>query len=177
MKRILVMLSLVAVGLSACEKVDKLTQFTVTDRTALKIEAGPASLLPYDLYTPPVYSEASRELTFNNTKAEMLESVTLEEFRMVITQPFGRSWDFLKDIEVFIDADQLPEKKIAFEMDITDQINATLLLTTEDVQLTEYLKKGTYIIKTRLTTDKILTDDLDVSITTKFAVDAKVLGL
>ena len=62
-------------------------------------------------------------------------------------------------------------------MDITDQINATLLLTTEDVQLTEYLKKGTYIIKTKLTTDKILTDDLDVSITTKFAVDAKVLGL
>lgn len=177
MKRIITVLSLAAFGLGACEKVDKLTQFTVTDRTELKIEAGAATLLPYDLYTPPVYSEASRELTFNNTKAEMLESVKLQEFRMVITQPFGRSWDFLKDIEVFIDADQLPETKIAFETEITDQINATLLLKTADVQLTDYLKKGTYIIKTRLTTDKLITDDLDVSITTKFAVDAKVLGL
>ncbi|WP_290794293.1 hypothetical protein [Flavihumibacter sp. UBA7668] len=177
MKRILAVLAIAATGLGACEKIDKLTQFTVTDRTELKIEAGAATLLPYDIYTPPVYSEASRELSVNNSKAEMLESVTLQEFRMVISNPYGRSWDFLKDIEVYIDADQLPEKRIAFETDLTDYINGVLVLKTEDVQLADYLKKGTYIIKTRLTTDKIITDDLDVSITTKFAVDAKVLGL
>ncbi|KYP15636.1 hypothetical protein [Flavihumibacter sp. CACIAM 22H1] len=177
MKRIMAVLALASIGFGSCEKIDKLTQFTVTDRTELKIEAGAATLLPYDVYTPPIYSEASRELTMNNSKADMLESVTLQEFRMVISVPVGRSWDFLKDIEVFIDADQLPEKRIAFEKDITDHINGVLLLKSDNVQLADYLKKGTYIIKTRLTTDKIITEDLNVSITTKYAVDAKVLGL
>lgn len=177
MKRILAIVALSALVLSACEKADKLTQFIVTDRTELKIEAGAATLSPYDVYTPPIYSDASRELTANNSKAEMLQSVTLQEFRMVITQPFGGSWAFLKDIEVFIDADQLPEKRIAFEANVTDQINAILLLKSDKAELTDYIKKGTYIIKTRITTDKVLANDIDVSITTKYAVDAKIMDL
>ncbi len=176
MKRIVAVLSLAIICLASCKKADKVAQFTVTDKTELKIVAGAAAQSPFDLYTPPVFSQASKELTFNNSKVEMLESVILKEFRMVISQPLGKSWEFLKNIEVYIDADQLPEKKIAFEAEIPDHINTTLLLKTEDVQLTEYLKKGTYIIKTRLITDQDIAQDIDVIITTKFAVDAKVLG-
>lgn len=175
MKRILAIVALSAL-FASCSKEDKIAQLTVTDRVEYKIEAGIAVNTPVEIYTPPIFSDANRELSLNNTKAELVRSVSLQEFRMVITQPFGGSWNFLKDIEVFIDADQLPEKRIAFETNLTDQINAILLLKPDQVELAEYLKKGAYIIKTRITTDKELNNDVNVQITSKYVVGAKVPG-
>ncbi len=177
MKTITLLLTFFAFSFISCEKIDKLTQFTINDQFETTIKAGLATLAPTDMETPPVTSIAEKELTMNNSRIDMIESVKLEELKMVIFDPTGRTFDFLKDIEIFIAADGLPEKKIASANNLADDVTNTIRLTTENVELEQYLKKGTYTIRMRVTTDKIINQDIKVRSTAKFFVDAKVLGL
>ena len=177
MKTKLAALAFFALSLFSCEKVDKLTQFSITDKSEITISAGAATMLPFDVNTPPVNSVAEKEMTMNNSRIDMIESVQLEELKMVIATPAGRTFDFLRDIEIYISADGLAEKKIAFSNAIADDVTNTIRLSTEKVELEEFLKKGTYKIRTRLTTDKILNEDIKVNITSKYRIDAKILGV
>lgn len=177
MKQFIATLFLFALSLVSCDKVDKLTQFTINDKSSMTISAGAATLLPFDVSTPPVNSVAEKEMTMNNSRIDMIESVMLEELKLVISSPSGRTFDFLKDIEIYISADGLPEKKVAFANAIADNVTNTIRLTTEKVELEQYIKKGTYNIRTRVTTDKILNEDINIDITSKYRIDAKILGV
>lgn len=173
MKHSLTLIALAVAALSSCKKAEPIAQLTITDQIQMSIPATAASATPFEMYSQPVYSDASQQLTNNDTKAEMVQSARLKEFRMNITQPLGESWEFLNDIEVFIAADQLSEKKIAFQYQITGGTVAALLLKTENIDLSEYIKKGTYIVKARLTTSKDISNEINVNIISRYLVDAK----
>ena len=79
MKTKLAALAFLALSLFSCEKVDKLTQFSITDKSEITISAGAATMLPFDVNTPPVNSVAEKEMTMNNSRIDMIESVQLEE--------------------------------------------------------------------------------------------------
>ncbi len=177
MKKIVLLLSLFALAFASCEKVDKLTQFTINDQFETTIPAGIAALSPRDLNTPPVTSVADKELTMNNSRIDMIESVKLQELKLVIFEPTGRTFDFLKDIEIFIAAEGLDEKRIAYSLNMADDVTNTIRLSLDNVELEQYLKKGTYTIRMRVTTDKIINQDIKVRTTAKYFIDAKVLGL
>lgn len=176
MKR-LILTIILAFALFSCEKIDELTKFTVTDEFETTITAGPASLLPADIETPPVSTNAEKELSNNNSRIDMIESVKMKNMQFYLFNPEGRSFDFLRDVELFISADGLPEKKIAFASNIPDSVTNLLQLTCEDVELEQYIKKGTYRIRLRVTTDKVLNDDIQLRITSSYRVDARVLGV
>lgn len=164
-------------ALFSCDKIDELTKFTITDEFETTIPAGPATLLPADIETPPISTNAEKELANNNSRIDMIESVKMKNMQFYLFNPEGRRFDFLRDVELFISADGLPERKIAFASNIPDSVTNLLLLTCEEVELEQYIKKGTYRIRLSVTTDKILNEDIKLRISSKYRVDARVFGV
>lgn len=177
MKTRLLILLVFSLCTISCNKLHQLTQFTVTDQFETKISAGLATMLPTDIATPPVSSNAEKELSANNSHASMIESAKLKAMDLTITDPIGVNFDFLKDLELFISADGLPEQRIAYVFDVPDTIGNSLPLNCENVELQAYIKKGTYTVRMRVTTDKILNKDITIKVNSKFRIDAKILGL
>lgn len=171
------LLTLACFALFSCDKVDELTRFTISDDTEITVKAGVATLLPFDITTPPITSNAETELTMRNGNMDMIESLKMEEMRLNILSPQNRTFDFLKDMEMFIAADGLPERRIAFVFDVPETVTNVLRLTVEDLELEEYIKKGKYTIRVKITTDKVINEDIKVRIQSKYRVDAKILGV
>lgn len=176
MKTLLLPLLAVSLMMVSCDKLHQLTQFTVTDQFDTKISAGLATMLPTDIATPPVTSNAEKELSANNSHINMIESAKLKAMDLTIIDPIGVNFDFLKDLELFISADGVPEKRIAYVFNVPDTVGSSLPLNCDDVELQAYIKKGTYTVRMRVTTDKLLNKDITIRINSKFRIDAKILG-
>ncbi|UBM61235.1 hypothetical protein LA303_07320 [Candidatus Sulfidibacterium hydrothermale] len=160
-----------------CDELSKLTQFYIDYDTEITIPKTLKIDLPVDIMTPDITTNSESEFESNNTHKSLIDIINLSEMDMTITSPEEATFDFLKDIEISISADGLPEKKIAWLYDIpkTGLKKITLEVSTDDLK--EYIEKDTYKLKTTTTTRELISHDTDVSIHSKFFVDAKILGL
>ena len=164
--------------ITACKKLDKLTQFEMTYKTQTTIKASVPINVPFDIITPPITTNSSKEFENNDTRSDLVEEIYLTSMTLSVVSPENGSLNFLKDIEIFISADGLPEKKIAWKYNIPENIGSTMELeTANNEDLKEYIKKDKYSLRTKVTTDKILTQDYTIEITSKFWVNAKILGI
>ena len=107
----------------------------------------------------------------------MIQEIKLKSLRLEITDPANGTFSFLNKVEIYISADGLPEKKIAWKENIPDSVGGTLDLETSNDDLKDYLIQDTYELKVRTTTDEILTRDYTVNITAVFRVNAEILGI
>ncbi|KAB2814300.1 hypothetical protein [Phaeocystidibacter luteus] len=176
MKRIVPIL-LVALGLTACEKARELTQFTIETNTEFTIPAATGINLPIDIITPDVETNSSNTFENNNTRADLIEEVRLDECDLTITAPGSADFDFLKSIEIFIKAENEPEVLLAERQDIPDSGLTELSLDVTGADLTPYLKKSEYDLRVKVVTDQVPGSDIDINIESIFFVDAKIFGL
>lgn len=164
--------------ISSCKLIDKLTQFNVPYSTSFTI---PASLIPGilgDIFTPDITTNSEQVFTNNNTKADLVEKVLLKSLKLTITNPSGKKFDFLKSADVYVSADGLAEIKVASISNIDDAtVGSSIDMTPTTDDLKEYLKKSKVKIRVSTTTDKIVTENVDVKVDAVFFVDAKILGV
>lgn len=168
----------ISVIISSCKLIDKLTKFDVDYSTSYTIPASPIPGILGDIFTPDITTNSSQVFTNNNTKSDLLEEVLLKKLKLTITSPSGKKFDFLKSADVFVSADGLPELKVASISEIDDAtVGNSIELTPTTQDLKEYIKKSTIRIRVMNTTDKIVTEDININIDATFAVDAKILGV
>ncbi len=169
---------LVFLTLFGCKMLNKLTQFDVPYTTSFTIPAAPLMGLLSDIYTPDITTNSEQTFSGNNTAANLVQEVTLESLKLTITSPQGKTFDFLKSAEVYIRADGLPEVKVASIDNINDAtVGNTLEMIPSGGNLKEYLKKDVIKLTIRSTTDKVLSQSVEVRIDAVFMVDAKILGV
>jgi len=175
MKKLLILITLLFFGLISCEKIDNLTQFHVnydanlyipdnlpTD-TIIHLEESSMIILPEDFEN-------------NTTSKDLLENVELKEL-IIKTNDSTANFDFLSDIEVYIQAVDLPKIRIAWKNDIENGLGNELELETLTDDVSEYLKTDRIMISADIKTDEALSEPLSVNVYFDFLVDAKVLGL
>ncbi len=160
-----------------CKELSKLTQFYINYNTEVTIPKTLKVDLPIDVITPDITTNSESEFESNNTHKNLIDVINLSEMDLTITSPDNATFDFLKNIEITISADGLPEKKIAWLNDIpkTGLKKITLEVSTDDLK--EYIKKDSFKLKTTTTTRELVSHDTRVAIHCKFFVDAKILGL
>lgn len=164
--------------LLGCKVLNKLTQFDVPYSTSFTIPAAPLIGLLGDIYTPDITTNSEQTFSGNNTAAHLIQEVTLKSLKLTITSPQGKTFDFLKSAEVYISAGGLPEVKIASIDNINDAtVGNTLNMIPSGGNLKEYLKKDVIKLTIRSTTDKVLSQSVEVKIDAVFLVDAKILGV
>lgn len=157
--------------LVGCNEIDDLLTFTVSDRTTLRIESTSPLNLPLEIPTPAVSSNSQQQYENNNTRADLVRDVKLDQLTLSITAPDGKTFSFLKTIRIFISADQQKEIELASLENITTPSGSIELVPTA-TKLDNYAKAPSYSLRTEVTTDETLTQDVDVQVDLKFRVTA-----
>ena len=176
MKKIVLMTCLFAVFLSACEKLKDITTFNLNAHTQFTIP-GQQTGLGDILSLPRMEVQTSSEQTFrnNNTRADLVEEVHLNNLSLSITAPEQANFDFLNDIKIYITAEGEEEVLLASRANIAESGSRQLELETTGADLSPYIKKESYTLRTEATTDKVVDYDVDVQVDMTFRVTAKIL--
>ena len=177
MKKLLILLAIFIVTIQSCKEVEKLTQFNMNYKEEITIPATLGINLPIDIWTPDIPTNSTSTFESNNTHKDLIEQIILKKLEMTIKDPASSTWDFLKKIEIYIEADGLAEKKIAWMEDIPQTGLKSIELEVSSEDLKEYIKKDEYKLRTKTVTRQLVSHDTKVEVATKFFVDAKILGL
>ena len=156
---------------TGCDEVEDLLTFHFSDRTDIQIQSTSPLNLPVEVGTPSVTSSSQQQFQNNNTRAELVRDVKLEQLTLTLVSPSGKTFSFLKTIRIYISSDEGNEILLASLEDISSSL-ATLELIPTTEKLDVYAKSPTYSLRTVVTTDETLTEDIDVQIDLKFRVTA-----
>jgi len=155
----------------SCNEVEDMLTFAFNDRTTIVIESTSPLNLPLEVPTPAVTSNSQQQYQNNNTRADLVKDVRLEQVKLTITDPSGKTFSFLKTIRVFISADQQDEIELAALDNISSSTGVLELIPTKE-KLDAYAKAPAYSLRTEVTTDETLTQDVEVQVDLRFKVTA-----
>lgn len=155
----------------ACDEIEGLLTFRVNDRTNIRIESTSPLNLPLEVPTPPVTSDSRQQFENHNTSADLVRDVKLEQLKLTITQPSGKTFSFLKSIRIFIATDQTAEMELA-SLENISTTSGMIELVPVNEKLDPYVKAPAYRLRTQITTDETLTQDVDVQVDLTFKVTA-----
>ncbi len=177
MKTYVLFLAAGVLSLLSCKKLKELTHFDVKYNCETTIQSGAAAMLPFDVVTPEITTQSESEFEGHRTAKHLVESVKLSKMVITVTTPEGRSLDFLKDLDIYIAADGQKEALIAGAHNIPDTVGSQLNLEARQEELKSYLTGEKYKLRLKVTTDKLINQDVNVTIASVFRVDANILGL
>lgn len=173
----LLLVAMVAFVFAACEKIDKLTQFSLDYTTEATIPGTSGLNIPIIMNTPKTTTNAEQKFSINDTRKDMIEEIYLEEVILNLKSPSGEDFSFLEDVTIYINADGLPERELAWKRPVPNNTGSVLTLDVSKTDAQEYIKKDEFTLRVEATTDEVIQQDHTFEIYTKFFVDAKILGV
>jgi len=160
-----------------CDSLSRLTQFDLTYDETVVVPSSMSIALPFDVLTPAIETNSESQFSVNNTQKDLIESISLKTLELTLKAPENGDFSFLKSVDVFIAAEGLPEKKIAWKENISDEIGKLLVLDVTQEDVMDYIKQDKFSLRVSVTTDKLVTTDQQIDIHAILHVDAKILGL
>ena len=115
---------------TGCNDVEDLLTFHFSDRTQIRIESASPLNLPIEIITPAITSNSQQQFENNNTKAELVRDVKLEQLNLTLTSPSGKSFSFLKSIRIFISTNESNEIELASLDNISSPTGTLELIPT-----------------------------------------------
>lgn len=174
-KALVIVFSLFAV--LSCREVDKLTKFNMEFTETVTIPSTTGINLPIEVLTPDIRSNSESTFAANDTRKDLVEKIILTRLELTVQSPQGSDFSFLKSVEVFISAQDLGEKKIAWQENVPDDIDNFLALETSPDDIKEYIKKDEFKLRLSTVTDEIIANDHQIQVYSVVFVDAKILGI
>jgi hypothetical protein len=159
---------------SACDAVDDLLTFTISDRTTFQVESTAPFNLPFEMSTPDVTTNSSEKFENNDTRADLVKDIKLKELKLSITAPADKTFSFLKSVHFYISAGENDEIELAYLDEIpTTATEIALIPTTE--KLDAYVKASSYKLRTKIVTRETLSEAVDIQADLAFKVTASPL--
>ncbi|WP_299108305.1 hypothetical protein [uncultured Winogradskyella sp.] len=177
MKNNLLTLFLAFVVLNSCDVVDDLTKFDLDYQTNYSVAATTIINTPFSLDTPDVTTESDSNFESNNTHKDLIESIKLKNLKLTIDAPESGNFNFLKEVHIYIEAEDLEELEIANVFDLENTNSNLVELNVLGEELKAYIKKDNFNLRVKTVTDETISETHDIIIDTKFRVDAKILGV
>ena len=175
MKKILT-LALVFLGAAAigCKAIDKLLTFYVEDTENIQIAAS----FPVGVAAPlsPVAVPTQSKQTFqnNNTRADLVKDVSLNQLTLTIADPTSENFDFLRSIEIYISTNASDQILLASLGAIPTGVQS-ITLTPTNARLDAYLKADSYTLTTKAAIAKPITRAVTIRSVSRFKVTADPL--
>lgn len=177
MKKLILIISAILITYGSCKEIDKLTHFNMDYTSNITVESTIFIDVPLDIWTPDISTNSQTTFENNNTQTNLIEEIILTQMNMNITSPNSQTFDFLKTIEVYIDADGLDEKKIAWLLDIPQTGLKKIILDISEDDLKDYIKKDEYKLRSHTVTRQLISKSTGIEIKSSFFVDANILGI
>lgn len=165
---------LVAILLAGCHKIDDLLTFYISEQSSFRVESSAPLNLPLDIATPDVTTNSNQEFKNNNTSASLVKDVKLDNVKLTITNPSGKTFSFLKSVYVYISTSSSDEIELAYQDDIVSTATTVDLVPTKE-KLDTYVKASSYKLRTKIVTRETLSQPVDVRVDMKFKVTAAPL--
>lgn len=162
---------------TGCNEIEEWTQFDIEYNKSVTISATTGINIPINIPTPPIPTNSESEFEVNNTAKKLVEKINLKTLELTITSPSDSDFSFLRSIEVYLSAEGLPEIKVAWKDDISNDTGKNIKLDTSNEDLKEYILKDEIKLRLKTVTDKILGKDHQIDVHSVFFVDARILGL
>lgn len=158
----------------SCDKIDDLLTFTISDQTTFRMESTMPLNLPIEIATPDITTNSNQKFQNNNTSADLVKNIKLEELELSVTNPAGKTFSFLKSVHIYISTTQSNEIELAYQDNIPlDATKVTLIPTREN--LDQFIKASSYKLRTSVVMRETLTQAVDVKVDLKFKVTAETL--
>lgn len=148
--------------------------FTISNQVNFRVENTSPLNLPFEIATPDVTTNSSQEFQNNHTSSNLVKEVKLEELKLTITSPAGKTFSFLKTIKLFISTNGSDEIELA-TLDNISSTSQTILLNTTQQNLEHYIKASSYKLRTQLVIKETVTQAIDVRTDLKFRITASLL--
>jgi len=168
-------MSLVAIVLG-CNKLNDLVNFKMSYTSEVTVPSSLGVNLPLDILTPPVSTDAESTFNSNNTNKKLVKEIYLENVDISVKAPEGRDLSFLSSLHVYINADGLDEKLLASAENVPDNVGNMLSLETSGENFKEYIIQDTYSLRVKAVTDKLISEDVELSVKSGFKVKAGLLN-
>jgi hypothetical protein len=161
-------------SVSACDEVDKLLTFKISNSTVFRIENTVPLNVPLEIATPDISTNSSQTFSNNNTRADLVKDIKLESADLTAVSPAGRNFNFLKSVSIYISTTSTNEILLASVEEVPMNVT-TVELTPTTQKLDEYVKASSYKLRTRIVTRETLTQAVDVKAEIVFKVTANPL--
>ncbi len=161
-----------------CKAIDELTHFDIDYNYTFTLPSfGGLNLDNLDIESNNLTNE--NESTFENydTRKDLVESAYLKKFNVTIVEPVDENFTFITKVEIFVEAEGLAEKLIAWKHNIPENVGNYLDLETTTHNLRKYLISDAIRVRLRTESSKPLTQDLLIDLRSTVEVDAKILGI
>ena len=136
------------------------TQLTIIEPIEFEIPSLIGLNLPFQIpfLNVPLNISTSEENT--NPDIDLIRNIHLQDFVIRIISPQGQNFDFLKDIEIYISTDVLPEIKMAHHYNVDSSIGSEMHLVPENIVLDDYLKSESFDLRLELVADQLIFSNL-----------------
>lgn len=169
MKKYFSAVILLALFFTGCKKGG--ISFSISDETTIRVESITPLNLPFELTTMDVTTNSQQEFENNHSSTSLVKEVYLEELKLTIINPSGKTFSFLKNIQIFISTGNNDEIELASQDNIAPTAQS-ITLNASPQNLEKYIKASSYKIRTKVTTRETLTQAVDIKAAMKFKVIA-----
>ncbi len=163
-------------GTSSCKKIASLLSFQVSDSSSFTVPGTP--FVPgVTLSIPGVTVNSTAQSTYknNNTSADYVQDVTLDQLTLTVTNPSTQNFDFLKSISIYIATDAAGSNKVLLASLASVPTGQTSInLTPAGNKLDLYLKASSYTLTTTAELAQTLRQNTDVRADSRFTVHANI---
>ena len=160
----------------SCKKIDKQTHFNLDLETQVTFPSTNSINVIQNINYSQISTNSINIFENNNTSKDLIEGAKLQKMKLSVINPSNGNFNFIKDIEVFMSADGLPEIKIAWKLNHQNDGKIFLNLDTSNNDFKEYIKNNQMNLRISFNPDEILRQDYDVKIEYSFIIDAEILG-
>jgi len=165
--KVFLLIGIVCVTFSSCKKDEipetipyEQTRFVITEPIKFEIPSVIGLNLPFQIPFVDIPLDFLTTSENTNPHIGLIRDINLRDFILRITSPQGHTFNFLKDIEVYISTDILPEIKLAHHFNVDNSIGSVLHLVPEGGALDGYIKSESFKIRLELVADELIFTDL-----------------
>lgn len=166
---------LILLGLTGCEKNPLTTKFEVRHKAYFTIPANSLLNLPLTFDGVEESSNAESPYALNDTRKDLLEEVYVKQFFVEIESPANEDFDFLNSAHFYINAEDQPEREVAFKDPVPANVSTDLEFDVKNENLAAYLKADAFSVRIAAVTDEQRSQDIRIAATAVFDVRARIL--
>ena len=175
LRKIILLVPVLLLSLASCKKILDLLTFQIKDSTSFTLPAS--GLVPGTLLTLPgftVNSSSANTYKANNTSADYVQDVTLDQRTLTVTDPASQNFDFLKSVSLYIASDANgTNKTLLASLNPVPTGQTTITLTPAGNKLDIYLKGDAYSLFTTAELAQPLRQSTTLRADTRFNVKAR----
>lgn len=154
--------------LFSCAKEKENSTFSYDFESEFTFPATSTVNIATSRYSGNLNTNSEDKFADNDTRAELVQYINADDISLGLVSPSSESFDFAKNIKVFIDAEGVDEKLIASFNDIPEEASRALDLNVVASDFQEYLKAEQIVFRINIENRRTVPQDITLRLDASF---------